>query len=104
MVLGALLAGLAAVLAGTLYAVVQGVELWRQAKRSGRTLTDELARFEERAARTERLLGEAESASLRLAAAQERLRVSRARLAVLTGALESAQRRTRWLRAFLPIR
>jgi hypothetical protein len=104
MVLAAFLVGLAAVLAATLYAVVQGVGLWRQTKQYGRTLAAELALFEERAERTERLLAEAERASERLAAAQERLRISRARLRVLTGSLEVAQRRTRWLRAFLPLR
>jgi len=36
--------------------------------------------------------------------ALERLRLSRARLQVLLASMERAQRRTRWLRAFLPTR
>jgi hypothetical protein len=63
-----------------------------------------MAKFDERSARTERLLSEYEHASERLRVAQERLRVSRARLQVQVGALERAKQRTRWLRAFLPVR
>jgi hypothetical protein len=103
-VLAAFLVGLVAVLAGTVYAVVRGVRLWREGKRTGRALTSELALFEERSALTERLLAEAERSSQDLQAALERLRLSRARLQVLLASLERAQRRTRWLRAFLPTR
>lgn len=98
------LAGLLLVVGATVYAVVQGVSLWRQTKRTGSAFTSELAAFEERAARTDRLLAELDRASQDLLAAQERLRVSRARLQVLTGSLEAAQRRTAWLRAFVPSR
>ncbi len=104
MILLAFLASLLLVVGATAYAVAQGVGLWRQTKRSGRTFTSELALFEERAARTERLLAEFDRASQDLVAAQERLRVSRARLQVLTGSLEAAQRKTAWLTAFLPSR
>ena len=76
----------------------------RQGKRTGGAIGDELALFEERAARTEQLLAEADRASQELQAATERLRVSRAQLEVLLGSLETAQRRTRWLRVFLPVR
>ena len=64
--------------------------------------TSELASFDERAARTERLLAEFERASNDLQAAQERLRISRARLQVLTDSLEAAQRKTAWLPGFPP--
>lgn len=104
MILAAFLVGLVAVIVGLVVVVVRGIELWRQGKRSGRLITDELARFEERAELTERLLAEAEQSSQELQAALERLRLSRARLQVLLASVERAQRRTRWLRAFLPVR
>ena len=104
MILLSFLAGLLLVVGATAYAVVQGVALWRQAKRTGGAFTSELALFDERAARTERLLADFDRASQDLVAAQERLRISRARLQVLTGSLEAAQRKTAWLRAFIPTR
>jgi hypothetical protein len=101
-ILTAFLIGLALSLVGLFVAVVRAVALWRQGKRTGRAFGDELALFEERSARTEQLLAEADRANEELQAALERLRVSRAKLNVLLGSLETAQRRTRWLRAFLP--
>jgi hypothetical protein len=103
-ILTAFLVGLVLVLAATVVPVVRGIELWRGAKRSGGAITSELARFEERAERTEQLLAEADRASKDLQAATERLRLSRARLQVLLDSVEEAQRRTRWLRVFLPTR
>jgi hypothetical protein len=103
-ILTAFLLGLVLFLVGLFVMVIRAVELWRQGKRTGRLFSDELALFEERAARTEQLLAEADRASLDLQAATERLRVSRAKLNVLLESLETAQRRTRWLRAFLPAR
>ena len=103
MVFPAFLVGLAVVLAATVFVVVRGVGLWRQAKRTSGTITRELSSFEERTAQAERNLAEWERASADLAAAVERLRVSRAQLQVLLDALERAQGRTRWLRVFLPI-
>jgi hypothetical protein len=104
MILTAFLVGLALSLAGLIVVVLRGVQLWRQGKRTGRAFGDELALFEERSARTEELLAEADRASQDLQAATERLRVSCAKLNVLLASLETAQRRTRWLRAFLPAR
>jgi len=103
-VLYAFLAGLAVALVATVVVVVRGFELWRQAKSTGGTFTAELESFEERAARTERLLADAESSSQELEAALARLRVSRARLDVLLESLEAAKRRTRWLRVLVPLR
>jgi hypothetical protein len=91
-------------LAGVFILVVRGVELWRNAKRTGKAFSNELMLFEERSARTEQLLAEADRASRDLQAAQERLRISKARLDVLLGSIETARQRTRWLRAFLPTR
>jgi len=103
-VLVAFLIGLALALVGIVFVMVRGLALWRHGKHSGRVLRSELSLFEERAARTERLLAEAEESSQDLQVALERLRLSRARLQVLLASLERAQRRTRWLRAFLPTR
>ena len=104
MILTAFLVGLVLSLVGIVFVSVRGVSLWRQGKRTGRTITGELALFEERSARTEQLLADADRANQDLQAATERLRVSRAQLQVLLGSLEGAQRRTRWLRVFLPTR
>ena len=104
MVLLAFLVGLVAVAAATAYCVLRGVQFWRQAKRTGSAFSTEVARFEERSARTERLLDEAERANERLQAARARLTANRARLQVQLDAIERAKKRTRWLRAFLPVR
>jgi hypothetical protein len=103
-ILTAFLVGLVLSLAGLLVVVVRAVALWRHGKRTGQAFGSELARFEERAARAERLLEQADRANRDLQAATERLRKSRAQLNVLLGSLDKAQRRTRWLRAFLPVR
>jgi hypothetical protein len=104
MVLLAFLVGLAAVVAATVFCVVRGVQFWRQAKRTGGVFSSEVAKFEERSARAERLLEEADRANADLQAARERLSLDRARLQVLLDAIERAKKRTRWLRAFLPVR
>jgi Tfp pilus assembly protein PilN len=98
------LIGIAAVVAATIFCVVRGVQFWRQARRTGGALSSEVAKFEERSARTARLLEEADRANEDLQAARERLSADRARLQVLLDALERAKKRTRWLRAFLPVR
>ena len=104
MILTAFLVGLVLALAALFVVVVRAVALWRQGKRTGRAFGSELSLFEERAALAERLLAEADRANRDLQVATERLRVSRARLNVLLASLETAQRRTRWLRVFLPVR
>ncbi len=104
MVLAAFLVGLALVIVAAAFATVRGLALWRDARGTGGRISDELSLFDERSARTERLLAEVETSSRELEAALERLRISRARLDVLLGSLEAAQRRTRWLRVLLPLR
>jgi len=103
-ILTAFLVGLTLSLVGLFVVVVRGLTLWRQGKRIGGAFTSELALFEERSARAEQLLADADRANQELQAATERLRVSRAQLDVLLGSIETAQRRTRWLRMFLPVR
>ncbi|HEU5206584.1 MAG TPA: hypothetical protein VFT94_03135 [Gaiellaceae bacterium] len=104
MILTAFLVGLVLVVVGLFVVVIRGVALWKQGKRTGKAISTELALFEERSARTEELLAEAERAQADLQAATGRLRVSRAQLQVLLGSLEGARRSTRWLRVFLPTR
>ena len=60
MILVAFLLGLALSLVGIVFVSVRGVSLWRQGKRTGRAITSELSLFEERSARTEQLLGDAD--------------------------------------------
>jgi hypothetical protein len=103
-VLVAFIVGLVAVVTSSTFCAVRGVQFWRQAKRTGGAFSMELAKFEERSARTERLFDEAELAGDDLRAARERLSVARARLQVQLDAIERAKKRTRWLRAFLPLR
>jgi cell division FtsZ-interacting protein ZapD len=103
-ILTAFLIGLVLSLVGVVFVAVRALALWRDAKRTGGAFTSELALFEERSALTEQLLADADRANQDLQTAMERLRISRARLDVLLGSLETAQRRTRWLRAFLPAR
>jgi cytochrome c biogenesis protein ResB len=102
-VLLSFLAGLVFILVALAVCVVRGVRLWRQTRATGKAFSAETARFAERSAKTERLLARNEAASKELEAAVARLQVSRARLAVLTGEIERARARTRWLRAFLPV-
>jgi len=103
-ILTAFFVGLVLWLAGLFIVIVRGLELYRNGRRTSRVFGDELALFEERAARTEQLLAEADRASRDLQAATERLRVSRAQLNVLLGSIETARERTAWLRVFLPSR
>lgn len=104
MVLTALLIGLVLAAVGVFIAVIRGLELWRQAKRTGKAITGELGRFEERTARTEQLFADADRASADLREAIARLQASRARLQVLLASIERARRRLRWLQVFLPVR
>jgi len=103
-ILTTFLVGLALTLVGLFVVGTRGFALWRQGKRTGGLFTNELALFEERSARTEQLLADADRSNQELQAATERLRISRAQLEVLLGSIETAQRRARWLRAFLPVR
>jgi hypothetical protein len=103
-VLTAFLISFVLTVVGIVFAAVRALALWRDAKRTGGAFTSELALFEERSALAEQLLADADRANQDLQAATERLRISRAQLDVLLGSLETAQRRTRWLRAFLPAR
>jgi hypothetical protein len=101
-VLYAFLAGLAVSVLGTSVMAVRGVGLWRQTKRTGRSLGAELSMFERRAALTERHLAQWDRSNTELQHALEQLRSSRARLKLLLDSVERANSRLRWLRVFLP--
>jgi hypothetical protein len=103
-VLIAFLSSLAIVVLATIVCIVRGVRFWRRFKRTSRAFSAEIALFEERSARTERLLADTDRASDELEAALERLRASRARLQLLLASVERAKQRIGWLRAFLPAR
>jgi hypothetical protein len=104
MVLLALLVGLGVVVVATVFCVVRALALWRQAKRTGAAFAVETAKVEERSARTQRLLEEADRGNRDLQVALESLRVSRARLQVQIDSLDRARRSVRWLVSFLPAR
>lgn len=102
MVLFAFLVALVLSLAATVVAVVRGFALYRQAKRTGRALSEPLSALEKKAAEIDGHLDAFETSSRELERAREQLRYSRARLQVLLDAIERVQSRTRWLRVFLP--
>ena len=104
MILLTFLIGLAAVIAATVFCVVRGLPLWRQAKTHRRHVLDR-GRKVRGALRADRAPARARpSARTRIcAAAHERLRVSRARLQVLLDALERRRQRDA-LAARLPAR
>ena len=58
MVLLAFLAGLAVVILATIFCVVRGLGFWRRMKRTRRAFSAEMALFDERSARTEKLLAD----------------------------------------------
>ena len=102
MVLAAFLVALVLVLAATVFAVVRGLQCYRQAKRTSRALSEPLSTFEAKAAEVDRHLDAFEASSRELERAREQLRISQARLLILINTVRQAQSRTRWIRAFLP--
>ncbi len=93
---------LVAVVAGIAYCVVRGLQLYRDAKRAGGTITAEMDRINEVTRQIERHQTKAADAAERLQGATGRLAMSRARLEVQLAAIREAQaqlRRTFW---FIP--
>jgi hypothetical protein len=95
-------ASVAAIVAGTVVAVVRGVRLWRAAKAAGSRFGGELDRISAAAAEIQGHLDAADASAARLGEATERLRRSRARLDVQLQALQEARTTLRRLVAFLP--
>ena len=98
----ALLVFLAGLLGGLAYAVLRALALWRQLKRTGRSLGDEAARITELAGRIQAHLDKASAASGRLSDASQRLAVSRATLDVQLQAIREARHTIRRLLWFVP--
>jgi exonuclease VII small subunit len=103
-ILLAFLFGLVVSLAATVFVVVRGIGLYRQAKRTARALAVPLSTFEEKAAEVDRHLDAFETSSKELERATAQLRRSRARLQVLLDSLERSRSRLHWLRVFIPAR
>ena len=82
MVLLAFLFALVVSLAALVLAVIRGIGLYKQAKRTGRAVSGPLESFE----------------------ALARLQRSRAQLQLLLDSIERAKARLHWLRVFLPAR
>jgi hypothetical protein len=78
---------LALVIGSTIYLVRTGLDTYRTAKRLSRGLGDELERIERASGEIERHLALAAASGTQLDASLARLRVSRARLQVLTSSL-----------------
>jgi len=104
MVLAAFLFALVISIAATVVAAVRGLRLYKQTKRTARTLAPPLAAFEAKVEEIDRHLDTFETSTAELERARERLTVSRARLQVLLDEVERARSRVQWLRVFLPAR
>ena len=91
-----------AVVAGIAYCVVRGLQLYRDAKRTGARITGEMERISAVTLSIERHSAKAAAAADRLHSATDKLALSRARLDVQLAAVREAQaqlRRTFW---FIP--
>jgi hypothetical protein len=97
-----LLVLLACLAGGVTLVVVRAISLWRQFKRTGRAVGDELDRVARSAAEIEGQLARAGAAAERLRAAQERFAVTRARLDVQLAAVHEARAQVGRLLWFMP--
>jgi hypothetical protein len=91
-----------AVLGGIAYAVVRGLSLWRQVKRTGGTFGAESARIADATADIQEHLDRASASGASLGDASERLAASRAKLDVQLQAVREARQTMRRLLWFLP--
>jgi hypothetical protein len=93
---------LLALVAGLAYAVVRGLMLWRQVKRSGGAFNAEATRISAVSAEIQEHLDRASASNERLGDAAARLAVSRAKLDVQLQAIREARHAMRRLLRFLP--
>ena len=98
----ALAFSLVGLVAGLVYAVLRGLALWRQIKRTGGTFGRETARIAETTEQIQAQLDRASASSERLQAGAERLAVSRAKLDVQLAAIREARQTVRRVLWFLP--
>ncbi len=97
--LAVLLVGL---IGGIAYAVLRGLAMWRQVKRTGGEFSAESARIADVSAQIQEHLDRSSASSVRLGEAAERLATSRARLDVQLQAIREARHTMRRLLWFLP--
>ena len=90
------------VVAGLVYAVLRGISLWRQLKRTSRSFSAESARIADASAEIQAHLDRASASSARLAEVSASLEISRARLDVQLEAIREARHMARRLLWFLP--
>jgi len=93
---------LVGVVAGIAYAVVRGLVMWRQIKRTGATINAETARIADASAQIQEHLDRASASSALLGDASARLATSRAKLDVQLQALRESRRTVRRVLWFLP--
>ena len=93
---------LVGVVAGIAYAVVRGLVMWRQIKRTGATINTETARIADASAQIQEHLDRASASGALLGDASARLAASRAKLDVQLQALREARRTVRRVLWFLP--
>ena len=91
-----------AVVGGLAYAAIRGLQLYRNAKRSGAVITAEMDRISAVTLEIERQMAKAEAATVRLDAATGRLATSRAELEVQLAALRQARAQVRRVFWFVP--
>lgn len=91
-----------AVAAGIAYAVVRGLQLYRNVKRTGGEFSARSERISVTVASIERHTATAEASAQRLAEANGRLRLSRARLDVQLAAIHEARAQVRRVFWFVP--
>ena len=90
------------VVGGLVYAVLRGLALWRQLKRTKKSFGAETARIEDSTAQIQMHLDRASASQARLHEALDRLGISRARLDVQIQAIREARYVMRRLLWFLP--
>jgi chromosome segregation ATPase len=93
---------LVAIVCGVAYATIRGLQLYRNAKRSGAAITSEMDRISAATLEIEHQMAKAEAATARLNAATDRLTASRARLDVQLAAVRQARAQVRRVFWFVP--
>ena len=93
---------LVGVFGGIAYAVLRGLSMWRQVKRTGREFSAESARIADVSAQIQEQLDRSSASGVRLGEAAERLATSRARLDLQLQAIREARHTMRRLLWFLP--
>jgi hypothetical protein len=93
---------LVGIVGGIAYVVLRGLGMWRQIKRTNRTIGTETARIADASAAIQEHLDRASASGERLGDAAARLAVSRAALDVQLQALREARQTMRRVLWFLP--